>query len=389
MTYLLSKKGKMAALLAITVLAFVLIATLAHKETAPYLLITSADASSVIYQLPKNTKKLFEISTAQKNHSITKTNESQALVLSQQALEAYQNTAKSRYLRIAKSALQPWWHDEKPSAALWLLRGRILQTQHKFEEAAIDLTTLSANYPQLSEARLLATDAWRRAGQLTKAKKACFAVALSARPLLAQFCAVEILLTAGDYDNANRLVEKALANLAFLSNSEQRWAQAIYADTLLATGDINGAAQVWLTITADNNTALSYKLAYADVLLTLSRPQEAIHILEETGTAMPVLLRRAAAAKALNDPGFKSMTRSLNTQFNFTKKTAEANLHLREQALYFLWIEDDAEQALRLATKNWKFQKGWEDAELVLNIAKKIGDRSSIKRINDWREAQR
>jgi hypothetical protein len=60
---------------------------------------------------------------------------------------------------------------------------------------------------------------------------------------------------------------------------------------------------------------------------------------------------------------------------------------LREQALFALWLEEDAGKALQFALRNWELQTGWEDAALVQRIAHSLNDSTTVQQISDWQQA--
>ena len=77
----------------------------------------------------------------------------------------------------------------------------------------------------------------------------------------------------------------------------------------------------------------------------------------------------------------------LQRRLAIAARTSAADLHLREQALYALWLENDAAKSLQLAMRNWEMQKGWEDADLVLRIAGELHRDDAIRRIREWQQA--
>jgi hypothetical protein len=59
---------------------------------------------------------------------------------------------------------------------------------------------------------------------------------------------------------------------------------------------------------------------------------------------------------------------------------------LREQALHDLLIEEDADTALALAGENWTWQKGPEDAALLVQAARAAGRPDAARAVEDWRK---
>ena len=113
--------------------------------------------------------------------------------------------------------------------------------------------------------------------------------------------------------------------------------------------------------------------ALADLLLDLDRPAEALALVEDEPGHDGKLLRGALAARRLDAPWWREQVRILGERFAAATQRGDA-LHLREEARYRLALADDAAGALRLATANWRAQREFWDARLVLESALAAGE---------------
>jgi hypothetical protein len=380
------RKHLWSALAVIAVSLLVLLVTVQPNISPQASLITQAAAFTPIYQLDQRDQTLTGLVRLQRQLTMTPQQPVVAAKLAQQSLALYQASGNSRFLGMAKSALQPWWHIPHPDQAIWLLRGRIQQTEHQFAAAALDLTALNSRYPGSIEALLLEADAWRRAGQAKRSRRACLAVALAGRVDLARFCSAELLLSQGDVASASRLLSTTISSAEQLPLAQRNWAYAVYADTLVAAGELQQAAMVLAKVVASAASVQSYTLAYADVLLELRRWQAVVDLLAELPPSTATLLRQVKAGKQLQSADIAGLSDQLSSRMVLLEAGSDANVHLRERALYAWWVEENTEQALQLALQNWQLQKGWEDAELVLAIASQSNNQSALALIKQWRQ---
>ena len=371
----------------VTVFALMLIFYFSEEKQAETGLLRSASAFTPIYQAADYSQDLVALLAAQRVFNANPSNPKTAIKLSRFSLQMYQSNGNARFLGAAKSALQPWWDVSEPPLEIWLTRGRLLQTEHYFETAAQDLSRLNSSHPGNIEALLLETDAWRRAGRINPAKKACIALAFAGRPDLTLFCTAEILLSLGESKKAEAILGNRLDDIRSLGLGEQAWAWSIYADSLLAIGELDQAERIWDSIAQSRELLLSYKLSYADVLIALSRWQQVTELLAADADKTAALLRLSLAAKNTAAVDYETMRERLAARLEVAAESAAAHLYLREQALYAFWIEEDSKSALEFALLNWEKQKGWEDVELVLTIARSIDDTAALEQIQQWRES--
>jgi hypothetical protein len=375
----------MAALCLVTVSALILIFAFSEEPAKSVTLIHSAPAFTPIYEVTAPSQQLTELRAAQSVLGADPDNADAALNLSRVALGLYQLVGNARFLGLAKASLTPWWHSGAAPLPIWLTRARIKQTEHQFEQAATDLSALNSQHRGNIEALLLETDAWRRAGKIYAAKKACIAVALAGRTDLASVCSAEILLALGDANRANTLLSEALAGMTQQPPAVRDWAWSIYADSFTALDQNDKAAEIWSVLTQSAQSPLSYRLAYADLLLTMSQWQQVSDLLSDRADNTAALLRLVIAARRSGGMNLTTMQDELEQRLKIAATSGAAELYLRDQALFAWKIEDNPTLALDFARRNWDLQKSWEDTELVLRIAIAAKDSAAQALIRAWR----
>jgi hypothetical protein len=315
-------------------------------------------AYTPVYQITQRSTELAEFIQHQQLLIQNPDDATLALKTAKLSMKLYSKNGNSRFIGTARSALTPWWKDTEPPLDIWLTRARLTQTEHHFEEAAQDLALLNKKHRGSPEALLLENDAWRRAGKIVPAKKACIVVAFAGRPDLAQFCTAEILLSQGNYSKAHDLMQDAIEQTSGLPAAQQTWGRSIYGDTLQANSQLYEATVVWASIIQTNTTLLTHRLAYADVLMALSRWQQLYDLLIKDVDNTAVLLRLSVATLHVNESEHTKLRDRLIERLHIATGTRQSNLYLREQALFNLWIKKDSGKALDYALLNWSNQKG-------------------------------
>lgn len=304
------------------------------------------------------------------------------------ALRHYALSGDARHLGYANGALAHWRDDPDPPLAVWLLRGRILQTQHRFTEAGTDLDRLLATHGHSVEGMLLAADAWRRAGDIDRARSRCAGIALAGFVEPAAHCAADILMSLGKAGQAFTALSPLHTGSSQAPVALRQWMLTVAADAAAAAGRDPQARALYQRALAIPDASIAIYASYADLLLADGRPQEAIAALGRAPNpdADALLLRRAIAAKQLGTEDFEVLRDRLLARFDEAEKLGTAALHLRELALFELWIEDDPGAALAYAENNWTLQKGWEDAALLIETARAAGRPEEADAVHDWRQ---
>ncbi|MDP9199004.1 MAG: hypothetical protein M3O07_07305 [Pseudomonadota bacterium] len=303
------------------------------------------------------------------------------------ALRQYAVSGDARHLGYAERALADWQDAADPPLSVWLLRGRILQTQHRFAEAGADLDRLLAKHRHSVEGMLMAADAWRRAGEIDRARSRCAGLALAGFAEPASHCAADILMSLGKAAEAYALLSPLHTGPSRAPKELKQWMLTVAADAAAAAGRNPQARAFYERALAIPDAGIAVHASYADLLLAEGRPHDAIAALGRARNqdADALLLRRAIAAKQLDGADFGALRDRLRAAFDEAEALGTATLHLRELALFALWIDDDPHAALAHARLNWTLQKGWEDAALFIDAARAAGRPEAAGAVHDWR----
>ncbi|MGH8193822.1 MAG: tetratricopeptide repeat protein [Woeseiaceae bacterium] len=301
------------------------------------------------------------------------------------ALQYLARTGDARFLGYADGALRYWQAERRPPQSVWLLRARILQSEHRFRAAADELLRMQKVHGASVEGMLLAADALRRAGDVNTAKSLCFRLGLTGHELLARYCAADVLLSLGQAEQAFNTVAAASVPFQNRDNPILQWALTVKADAAAAAGHVQFAETHYRQAIELPGASIALHVSYADLLLNHSRPEDALQALAALPNADAVLLRRAIAAKRLKRPEAGEFGDELRRRFAEAERFQFDRLHLRERAMFALFVDNDAEAALQYASANWQIQKGFEDAELLVEAARSAGVPDEAQIIDHWR----
>jgi predicted Zn-dependent protease len=120
-------------------------------------------------------------------------------------------------------------------------------------------------------------------------------------------------------------------------------------------------------------------IAYADFLIAQKRPAEALAVLKDEARTDTVLLRLAIAATRANAPSRERDVAEMRERIALANERPEASVfHGREQAMFALAIDRDAERALALARGDVARQREPLDLLVFAEAARASGRRDAI-----------
>lgn len=300
-----------------------------------------------------------------------------AAATARQALERARVHGDPRELGVAEAVLAPWWARSDAPAEAVLLRARVLQARHDFEQAAAQLRSL-LDRPDLTpaeraQALLDAAALHQLRGDLREARGLCEQL----RPWAAEpaaVCVAELDSLSGQA----RAAAQALSRLGGrgLPDPGVTLVRAELAERL---GD-DVQAPVLYRASLAGEDAVYTRAALADWLLARSRAAEALPLLERSPDAQAdaLLLRRAIALQQLGrrDAALVAQLRERLT----AAQRREPGRHAREQARFALDVDGQPQEALRLARLNWQVQREPADAVLLMRAAQAAGpDGESVR----------
>jgi len=304
-----------------------------------------------------------------------------ALQAVRDALARGRRLGDPRELGTVEAVLAPWWKLAEPPPELRLMRATVLQSQHEFQAALVDLDALLAR-PGLAmqvraQAELTRAGVQQVLGHLAEAEAGCRRLAGPAFMALgdgvhrnALACLAELASLQGR-DTAASVTLARLANAtgADVPGDAPGWLQLMRAELAQRRGD--PAAGPLFAAALQSNPDVYTLCAYADWLLDAGRPGEVIALLAGHEAADPVLLRIALAERAAygaRDARTRRDTRLLGDRFDAALLRGDRS-HGREQSRYELDLRGNPAAALRLAQGNWRVQHEPADAVALVRAA--------------------
>ena len=288
-------------------------------------------------------------------------------------------TADPRYLGRAQAALARWWDRPDAPAGLAVLQATVQQSRHEFDAARATLKAALLREPGQAQGWLTMATLERLSGRYQDAAEACGQVRQAGAALYAAACSLETRSLTGNFEPARLGYEALLRQTG--DASTRAWLLSLLAESEERAGrdaSAKAAYQSSLGIDSDGYTAL----AYADFLLRLSQPAEALKVLADQATSDSVLIRQGKALRAQGDDRWKTINAELAERFAALDARGEdRTLHARERALAALWLDDTPGDAWRYAEANLGLQKEPLDWWLAFSAAQAAGRSQDIDRL--------
>ena len=328
--------------------------------------LTPSSDNQVIETLPARVRSI----------TLTSTPEA-AAATARQAITLARQTADPRYLGRAQATLAPWWDKKDAPVELAVLQATVLQSRHEFDAARVVLNHVLKREPSHAQSWLTLATLERLSGNYPAALLACDQVARAGAVLYAQACKYETVSLQGGQDQASRGLQDLQRQTADVSI--RAWLLSLQAENDERAGRDQLAWSVYqasLALEQDGYTAL----VAADMLLRTQRPREAKTLLAGQPNSDAVLIRRAQAAKLLQDPAWQAMAKEVRERFTALALRGDTPAtHAREQALAYLWLDADGARALQAAKLNLTLQKEPFDWWLAMASAKLAGQNADLQ----------
>lgn len=297
--------------------------------------------------------------------------------------------ADPRYYGYAESALRPWLALEAPPVPARLLRATLRQQRHDFAAALADLDALIAADPSDAQARLTRATVLMVQGRPREAQRDCAALLGRTSALALTTCLTHARSLSGQANAAAQALDAMLARAEPVPAEERLWAETTAAEMAARRGDVPAADrhfQAALKQLADAKLRDPYLLtAWADQLLATDRAAEVPRLLAEHTRIDNLLLRLALAEARLAPDGAElaEHQRRLQARFDETRQRGD-QVHLREEAMFELYLRHDAQTALKRAVENWQTQREPLDARLLLEAARAANAPEAARPVLDW-----
>jgi len=291
-----------------------------------------------------------------------------AVSLAERYFDAVAAEGDPRYIGYAQAALAPWWALPAPPASVRVLRAKLLQFDHRFNEALADLDAVLQADPTHADAW-----SWRAAIHMVRAdydqaRRSCERLTPLAPPLITVACTAQVDAATGRGDAAAASLRAALASPGGADTAQRLWALTRLAETEERRGDAVAAEAAFRQALALGVGDVYLLAAYADFLLDRKRPAEVLALLKDRGRADVLLLRLALAARAVGAPEREVWARTLGERFDAAALRGDTT-HRKEASRYLLALRGQPAQALALARENFAEQREPADARILLEAA--------------------
>jgi hypothetical protein len=336
-----------------------------HATAKPY---RPTDDQLVLLDLPAASRQASETTVLRQTLKTDPRNVEAAVALARSAINEGRRNGDPRLYGQAQAALAPWWTAKDAPLDIIVLRATINQAFHAFDRALADLDHVLTLDPQNLQARLSRSFIWMVTGNLGRAGEDCSAIVDARAALIREICSARLDALSGKGPAAFARLKEKLAAAPLANAASRGFAQTVLAEIAVGAGDTVAADELFRLLTSVEGPDVATLAAYADLLIAQGKYAQALTLLENQGEADALILRRALAAKKLNDPRLAQWSGILAERFE-AAASSNNRVHLREEARFRLEVLDDAASALSLATENWSIQKEPADAELLLAVA--------------------
>ena len=289
-----------------------------------------------------------------------------------EAISVARQNGDTRYWGRAQAVLAPWWDAPAAPADLAVLQATVLQGRHEFAASRTLLHSVLERAPGHAQGWLNLASLERLSARYAESLAACAAVERAGAALYAQACRLETASLQGRHAQAAQGLQALLANTR--DAGQRSWLLSLLAEAQERAGNDSAS----LAAEHDLYTAI----AFSDLWLRTGQTAKALKVLAPLPETDAVVLRRAAAWKRLGDARWSAQRQLLTERVQeLERRGDDTALHGRELALAALWLDEDPEQALQLATRNLQLQREPLDWWVALQSARLAGQGEARKRL--------
>jgi len=302
-----------------------------------------------------------------------------ATAVAERYLAQARESGDPRFAGLALAALAAWPDAAKAPNEVLLLRATLEQYLHEFDASVDHLRILLARpgNERNAQAWLTLATVLRVQGRYADSDVACRRVGSGGADVYAAACLAENAALRGETATARRSFQELLADPR-LAPSTRGWLLTSLAELEERDGHPGAAEAAYravLRLGRDTYAAI----AYADFLIAQKRPAEALAVLKDEARTDTVLLRVAIAATRANATHRERDVAEMRDRIALANERPEASVfHGREQAMFALAIDRDAERALALARGDVARQREPLDVLVFAEAARASGRRDAI-----------
>jgi Tfp pilus assembly protein PilF len=338
--------------------------------------------------------------TTDKNHTIEKNKAEQGIsnasweqtiVIINDHLADFQSTSLLSYINQAETHLNNWLKNNPPHYETYLYQARIAQMQHAFDAATDALDKAIAMSPEKPEAYLLKAYIKLNTGKPLEAIPYC-KKAIQASALLSLSCLSTAQARIGQEEVAYEQLQKALTHFSNLTDLEKSEAHYSLAEISLQKNvAFTNHFEKALHYQPDN---INIRIRYIDALIDqkeyiLSEALIKNHLQHPAIKTRKLYIDQVMGNKTTENKTMKENNLQISYQemreYFETQSLIDKNYSSREQAFFYLYIDNNPQLALKSAYQNWKNHPEPEDALMALKSAAMIEDHEKIAEIMQWK----
>jgi len=312
-----------------------------------------------------------------------------ATAYAQEALRIGHARSDPRYYGYAEAALAPWWTLRDAPQKVLIVRATIHQFFHAFDLALDDLDLALARNPQDAQARLIRATVRQVQGHPDLALADCEQLTQEVELIISTACASSASSLMGRARRADTLLSFVLDQSKPGATDARLWAETLRAEIAERLGNKaeakNAYQRALQTMDALSITDAYLLAAWADFAIGQGESNEVIGRLKDLTDIDNLLLRLTLAEQALdNRSGTLAVHKKmLDARFAAARQRGDA-VHVREEAMYHLYLVSDPSGALSLAQQNWKTQREPIDALVLLQSAQITRHADAATAVRDW-----
>ena len=309
-----------------------------------------------------------------------------ALPLAERSFAQVGAEGDPRYIGQAQAVLQPWWTLPDPPVAVRVLRAQLLQFDHQFDAALVDLDAALAAEPGNGTAWSWRTAILMVQADYAKARQSCERLAPLATPLIGVACLAQVDAVTGHAAEAASRLRAALAANPQADAAERLWSLTRLAENEERRGAYPQAEAAFVAARALGLSDVYLQAAYADFLLDRGRPAEVLTLLADGARADVLLLRLALAAQAASTRDASRWRDALAARFDAARQRGDTS-HRKEESRFVLAFKGgtgDTARALQLAQQNFAEQREPADARILLEAALAARQPDAARPALDW-----
>ena len=313
--------------------------------------------------------------------------------LQQQAFAAYRvaaETGEPRAYGRALALLERWPDEQEKPALMHVLMAAVLQHNHDFEPALVELQSALAIEPRNAQAHLMRAQISLVIADYDAARDSCLTLQSLVRYPLALNCHAQL-------DGVTGRAEQALAAVtSMLQKTEELSAQDQVELNITAAGiahrlGFSAEAEQHYIAALQMSPANGYVLVnYAAMLIESQRFDDVVSLLDALAdsamsTEMQILLAEALSASPSQHSRERAqkVVASVQEVFDAAAMRGEG-LPNKELARFALTLRQRPDEALAAAKKNWVLQKEPSDTLLLAQAARSASDVEQLMEILRW-----